>query len=238
MGEEGGEVSSPSRTFTGNPGNPRMSQISHSPAHTHTRARDVAAELREVLAQREAEGRILTVRRASETLDVSQMEVANAAWRQGIPLAVMPNPAQRLAPVTHAGGMTEATVCAPALPGRNSHPLELCSVTQSVLHPLLATPAASSRRTTSTPPRRQENRSSLGALGSKVCHSPRRDGPVPGGRLRRARWNRRTEHGQTTSRTDGSALCRCVWRLGRRAGRSPAPVTTLTACPRCAPPVP
>jgi len=100
----------------------------------HARARDLAAELREIVGQRKAEGRILTVRRASEILDVSQMEVANAAWWQGIrwlACRTRPRGSRRCCAAARgwarwwrapaAGGMTEATiraVCALALPGR------------------------------------------------------------------------------------------------------------------------
>jgi len=58
-------------------------------------------------AQREAERWILTVRRASEILDVSQLEVANAAWWQGI---------RWLACRTRPRGSRRC--CAAALPGR------------------------------------------------------------------------------------------------------------------------
>jgi len=67
------------------PENPRKFPDSRTVQTGHPRAParargNLADDLREILAQREAERWILTVRRASEILDVRQLEVANAAW--------------------------------------------------------------------------------------------------------------------------------------------------------------
>ena len=111
----------------------RTVQTGHPRAPARARARgNLADDLREILAQREAERWILTVRRASEILDVSQLEVANAAWWQGIRWLACRTRPRGSRPllrcgvgmgevVARAGGMTEATihaVCAAALPGR------------------------------------------------------------------------------------------------------------------------
>ena len=207
-GERTGLPDSP-RMFPENPRkfpDSRTVQTGHPRAPARARARgNLADDLREILAQREAERWILTVRRASEILDVRQLEVANAAWWQGIrwlACRTRPRGSRRCCAaacyrdgLSPAGVMQRDTVGPPSFAGDTRYvPL---------------------RRTTSTPPCRRENiprsaRSARSAARSAIVRGVA--GRYAGGRLRRARWNRRAEHGQATSRTLGLMSLRLATR--------------------------